>query len=293
MNHPSELLPGYAGGWLPPDQADAVAAHLAGCAACAAEVAGWGTVARAAQLRAATVAPPPSTLFAAIQARLAAPGRYAAAIGHRPVVRGLRLLLRQPRLIGWPAWVVSALLLTGGTALAAAAPPGAAGQLLAMVVPLAAASLVAAACGRDTDPAAEILAASPTPLRTVLLARLTLVLAAVFLAAGAASGVLVGVRGGAAAGVLAGWLGPMVLLAAVTFALSVVWRPAPAVWVAVALWAAQLLARLGLLDHHVAALVSAVWSTNVPVLVVAAALIGGAVVLAPWTAARPAVRFGR
>ena len=65
----------------------------------------------------------------------------------------------------------------------------------------------------------------------------------------------------------------------------------PAVWVAVALWAAQ--ARLGLLDHHVAALVSAVWSTNVPVLVVAAALIGGAVVLAPWTAARPAVRFGR
>ncbi len=291
MNHPESLLVGYAAGSLPPQQARAVSSHLADCGSCAAEVASWRTVAQAAQLRGArTVASP--ALFASIQAQLAL-GRYQARIGHRPLARALRLLWCQPRLIGWLAWSVAALLLVGGTMLAASAPPGAAGHLLAVVVPFAAALLVAGACGRGADPAAEVLAASPTPVRTILLARLTVVLGAVAVAAGAASVGLAGLRGGVAAALFAAWLGPMALLAAVTFGLAVLWRPAPAVWVAVGLWLMQLLARFGLLDPHLAAVLSAVWSTSVPVLIVAATLIVGSLILAPYSPLQPAVRYGR
>lgn len=296
MNHPTALLAAYAGGSLTPEEAGTVAGHLAGCDACAAEVAAWETVARAARARASAVAPAPPGLFAAIQARLTGPEAltpYRAPLGNRPVARVALLLLRQPRLIGWPVWTIAAALLVAGTAVAAAAPPGVAGALLASVVPLAAALSVAGACGGTEDPAGELVAASPTPARAVLLARLTVVLAAVFVAAATASVALVGLRGGAATALLAAWLGPMVLLAAVSFALSALWRPGPAVGVALGVWVAQVLASTGVLHHTVAAWVAVVWRTDAPVLVVAAALVAGTLLLAPRVPARAAVRYGR
>jgi uncharacterized membrane protein len=115
----------------------------------------------------------------------------------------------------------------------------------------------------------------------------------VFVAAATASVALVGLRGGAATALLAAWLGPMVLLAAVSFALSALWRPGPAVGVALGVWVAQVLASTGVLHHTVAAWVAVVWRTDAPVLVVAAALVAGTLLLAPRVPARAAVRYGR
>lgn len=294
MSHPTPLIAAYVGGTLSPAEADLVAAHLAGCDACAAEAAAWEAVAAAARARATAVAPPPPGLFAAVASRLAAPpapaAAYRARVGSRPVVRLARLLLRQPKLIRWPVWLVSAGLLVVGTVAAAAAPAGATGDLMAVVVPLVAAVAVAGACGGAEDPAAELVAASPTSTRAVLLARLTTVLTAIFLASAVASAALSGLRGGVAAGLLAAWLGPMVLLAAITFALSVLWRPNPAITVALTVWVAQLLASSGVLHHAIDEVVAAAWRTSAPVLVVAVALIAGTVAVMPRLPARPVVR---
>lgn len=293
MSHPRDLLPAYAAGTLPPGSHRAVSAHVTGCRACMDELQAWRMVAQATRARSAAVAAPPP--FAAIQARLrsASPvvAPYRGRVGERPLVRAARLLWRQPRLIGWPVWLVCGIVLAVGIGLAAVAPPGRGGQLLAETVPLAAALAVAGACGGG-DPAAELVAASPTSVRAILLARLTVALGAVFLVAFGASGLLVGLHGGTAAGVLAFWLGPMVLLSAISFTMAVIWRPMPAVAVAVGLWAGKVMVGTGGLHPVVAYVFTALWTDSVLGMAAAAGLVVATVVLLPWLSSRPLPRYG-
>ncbi|MEO3748175.1 zf-HC2 domain-containing protein [Plantactinospora sp. B5E13] len=313
MTHPTALLASYAAGTLPDGQARQVAGHLTGCAGCATEAAAWHRVADAVADRVAAVAVPPAGLLDAVLARLSADGepvarpepvgsaasgprgvpRYAATPGGAAGSRALRLLARQWRLVDWRVWPVAGVVLAFGTGVAAWAPPALSGGVLAMVVPLVAALAVAAACGSGADPAAELVAASPTGVRTVLLARLSLVLGVIV---GAASVASLGLGwfdvGSSPARLFVAWLGPVALLSAVSFTLSVLWRPAIGIGAAISLWGLRALAGTGTLDNTVLDVVEPLWRTSGPVLAGAALLVAGAVALSPHRPGRSVGAYG-
>jgi hypothetical protein len=309
MTHPTDLLVDFVAGRLPDEAASPVAAHLARCPGCARDAAGWHRVAGAIADRAGAVAAPPPGLLDAVLARLPAEGgprpaagaravlldvpRYAEALGSLAPARALRILAHQRRLVDWRVWVVAGAVLALGAGLAALAPPGLSGQVLAMVVPLVAALAVAGVCGNGADPADELVAATPTGVRIVLLARLTLVLGGIFAAASVATLALGWFDAGASTGLLAAWVGPMALLAAVSFALSVLWRPAVGIGTATALWVLRLLAGSGSLDGMVVRAVEPLWLTSGPVLLAAGVLVAGTVALLPYVPAGPVRTYGR
>lgn len=296
MRHPTGQLAEYVAGTLPAHDAAAVAAHLARCAACRQEVAGWQHLAEGVRSR---LAPAPAAVLGAVRRRLAAsyaggraagPPLYRAVPGARPVARAAGLLTHQWRLVGWRVWVASATVLVAGIVLAGwVSVP--AQPVLAVVVPLGAALAMAGACRADELPD-ELIRATPTSVRTVLLARLTLVLGAVFVAALTGSLVL-SVAGADDPGrLLAAWLGPMVLLSAVSFAFSVVWRPAVGLSAALAVWVLRVLIASGAVDGAVGGAAEAMWRTSWPPLVVSGALVGGVLAIAPRLASSRIVRFG-
>ncbi|MHB9091481.1 MAG: zf-HC2 domain-containing protein [Chloroflexota bacterium] len=104
-----EQLPSYALGCLDPAEAAAVATHLAGCAACRAELAAYqGLTGRLAQA-APPVAPPP-----ALKSRLLQRVQSPAHARRAPRVPGAEqgLLRRVP-----PVWAIVSLLLVAGLAV--------------------------------------------------------------------------------------------------------------------------------------------------------------------------------
>ncbi|MFF4777813.1 hypothetical protein [Microtetraspora fusca] len=292
MNHPTELLPDYAAGVLP-DPA-AVAAHVEACAECAAEAESWRRVRTAVTERAAAVAPPTPSIFAAIRAgigsasagsaaRLRPVPRYGGALGERPWRRAVGLFARQRTLIRWPVWVVSAAaLVLGGVIAARVSSLGLAPHALATVIPLAAAIAVAGACGAEREPVGELLAATPTSPRVVLLARLSLVLGVIVTGGLLVTLALTPLQPVAGAlGLVAAWFGPLVPLSALSFALSVLWRPSVGVGAAMTLWLLRMLATTGEIDRAVAAVMEPLWSPGSGILVGAAALVAVTVLLAP------------
>lgn len=312
MTHPLELLAAFVAGTLPDGRAGQVARHLADCPGCAEEAAGWRRVAEVVGERAAVVPVPPAGLLDAVLARLperrrtARAGvadaggrmvvpRYSGVLGAAAPVRAVRILSRQRRLIDRRVWPVAGVVLGLGTGLAAWGPPESSGTILAVVMPLVAALGLAAACGSGADPAVELVAASPTGLRAVLLARLTLVLGTIFAASSIASLGLAWMAAGAPFGLFAAWLGPMALLSAVSFALSVLWRPAIGIGVAMTLWALRLLSSTGsdAVDGVLGRLLEHLWRTSAPTLLAAALLIAGTVALVPYLPTVPVRAYGR
>jgi hypothetical protein len=281
-SHPTELLAAYAAGG-PADRVAEVAAHLAGCASCAAEAESWRRVSSAVRERAAEVAAPPPGLFAAIRRRVAkarVPG-YDGEIGRRPVRRALGMFAHQWALVGRPVWAVSAAVLALGTVMAALAPAGTAGRVLATVVPLVAALAVAGACGADSGPVDELVRATPTSPRTVLLGRLTMVLGATVAASLLATLMLSSLAAdGGALGLASAWFGPLVPLTAVSFAVSVLWRPGAGVGVALALWLARVLPQG--VGSRLPVLVEPLWAPGTAVLAGAVGLAAVTVILSPY-----------
>lgn len=295
MRHPTDRLAEYAAGTLAARDAAAVEAHLSRCAVCRQDAESWQRVAEGVRVG---VSPAPASVFVAVRSRLGTryvSGRtttpaYRAVPGEYPVARAIGLLTRQWRLVGWPVWGVSAAVLVAGTALAAWVPASAQ-SVLAVVVPLVAALAIASACGGG-EPPDELIRATPTSVRTILLARLTLVLGAIFGAAVAGTLVLSLAGAGGPDRLLAAWIGPMSLLSAVSFAFSVAWRPAAGLSAALALWALRVLVASGSLDGALSGMVEAVWRTSWPVLAVAVALVAGGVVLVPHLPSPHSPQFG-
>ncbi|MFC6016115.1 anti-sigma factor family protein [Plantactinospora solaniradicis] len=303
MTHPGEQLAAFVAGTLPDERAGQVARHLAECPGCAEEATAWRRIAGAVGERAAAVAVPPAGLFDAVLSRLSerrrttSVPRYRAVLGTAAPARAVRILAHQRRLIDRRIWPVAGLVLGLGTGLAAWAPPGSSGSVLAIVMPLVAALGLATACGSGQDPAVELVAASPTGVRAVLLARLTLVLGAILAAASVASLGLAWFDAGGPLGLFAAWLGPMALLSAISFALSVLWRPAIGIGVAMTLWALRMLAGAGSgsgsVDGAVDRLVEFLWQTSGPMLLVAALLVAGTIAVVPYLPTAPVRAYGR
>jgi anti-sigma factor RsiW len=289
----NELLPGYAAGSLADADRDRVRAHLAGCARCRADLAAWRAIAAAAP-SADQRAPEPVQLVRTVLTRSALGERPSEpGPGSRPL-RHLRylaaLVLAEARLIRLAVPVASALVMALGVTFvlirAATEEPGtstAAGDLLALVAPIVAAAGVAGAYRSRHDPAAELVAATPTSGRFLLLVRLTLVFGYDLVLALAASAVLaVTAADTTSLDMLIGaWLGPMALLSSLSLLVAVRFGPDVALGTAVGLWALRVFAD-GVVEHDgwPTRLIVEVWSTNAVVLGMSVALAIAAVVAA-------------
>jgi len=279
----TELLPAYAAGSLTGADRDRVDAHLAGCPRCRADLAAWQVIADVS----VPPAPDPGPMVRAVLTRAALdePGSPAPRPTH---LRYLASLARaEARLVRPVVVVASALVMALGVALVlAGGAPGRTGDVLALIAPIVAAAGVAGVYRSGRDPVDELVAATPTSDRLLLLVRLTLVFGYDLALAGAASAVLAaGTAGTAGAAgldaLIGGWLGPMALLSSLSLLVAVRFGPDIALGTAVGLWALRVLAGGAFArDGWPARLIVDVWSTNAAVLAVSAALAAAAVVLA-------------
>ena len=272
-------LPAYLAQTLPREERDEVADHLDTCARCARELAEWNAV------RAACVADEPpqppatSALLRSVMARAVSdplPVRSRMTVG-----LAWRLLVAQPALARRGLWLGSGVV--AGLVLVSAVVDGdRAADLLAIVGPLLAAVGVSFFCGsaRRED---EAVLATPVSPRFLLLGRVVLVLGYNLVLSTAMSVPLAlgGVHG--LWGVVAGWLGPMMVLAALAFALSVWTGPNVAVTVATCCWVLRTLDRAVPLPERVLAWLEPVWATNAATLGGACVLVALALSLAPRT----------
>jgi hypothetical protein len=207
--------------------------------------------------------------------------------GERPGLRFVLELLRgERRLIRRSVLLSSAVVMTIGVLLMVvdAAGPGAWGAgLLAVVAPVAAAGAVAGVAGPSRDPARELLLATPTSPRLVLLARLALVFtynfALAVLASIVATVLPVGQEG--LVFLVFSWLGPMALLSALGLLLAAWVGHEIAMAVVYTCWGLRVLVATSVVTTGwLEAAVRAIWSTNVGTLLAAAVLTGAAVIVA-------------
>jgi len=276
----NELLPEYAAGTLDPARRAEVEAHLRGCAGCRADLAGWAGLAAAARVGPAEAPAGPDLVYR-VMVRSALTGSHQVARRF-----SLALIPAEARLLRLPLLLASALVMAVGMVLAVlqTATSARSSEILALVAPIVAAAGISSVYGPQRDPAFEVVAATPTAQRLILLIRIVLVFGYDLLLALGASGVVVA-AGADAPGLRAlvvAWLGPMALLSALCLLLVVWVGPDVAIGVALALWCLRVLAgevftEFAWLDTAVRAL----WSTNlrtasaVAVLVLLAILLAG------------------
>jgi hypothetical protein len=224
--------------------------------------------------------------------------------GHR--TRRLRylaaLVVAEARLIRLAVPIASALVMALGVAFvllhaaagegpgggAAANTAGTANLVLALIAPIVAATGVAGTYRSRHDPAAELVAATPTSGRLLLLVRIALVFGYDLALAVAASAALTaaGTAEMASLNALIGaWLGPMALLSSLSLLVAVRFGPDVALGAAAGLWAVRVvagsvLAGGGLDRDWPARFIVNAWSTNAAVLAASAALAVAAVAMA-------------
>lgn len=238
--HIDALLPFYLNHSLDEAQTELVRAHLADCAACRQQLAEWQALASLTLThRAAASAPPLSPLvFASLERR---PSLL------RSAASALHLIWSQRAFISH-TWLLPSLgSLIGLAALAGLvfkhlALPWASLPLFA-VMPMAAALTTAFLYTFEDDPAGELIAAAPTSLAALLFARLTLGLGAISLMglAGSLLAALLGQPSGSLLELVGLWLGPLLLLSALTTAFSLHLHPRLASGATLALWGGLLI----------------------------------------------------
>lgn len=139
----------------------------------------------------------------------------------------LALLGYQRRMIGWEVWLITALIMTLGTFITAVVTrtqPSYSMDTLPLVIiaPLVAAFGVGFVYSSENNPLVELEKISTLSLPTIILARLTLIFGFNLLLGVAGSVALATVGGDLSLGMLLlAWLGPMTLLSALAFLISV------------------------------------------------------------------------
>ena len=274
----TDLLPAYAAGSLPEADRERVRAHLAGCPRCRAELASW-------QAMASLVSEPPPDPATLVRAVLT---RSALAAPAKTPPRRLRhlsgLMVAEARLIRMAVPIASALVMALGVVLVLLQDTTGADLVLALVTPIVAAAGVAGTYRSGRDPAAEVVAATPTSGRLLLLVRIALVfgydLALALMASAALAAT--GAAGTASLHTLVtAWLGPMALLSSVSLLIAVRFGPDVALGAAVGLWAVRVLIGGVLVrDGWAARFVVEAWTTNAPVLTISAGLTIVAIIVA-------------
>ena len=246
-DHIEDLLPFYINCTLSDQETARLDAHLAACPACRARLAEWAEVSelvkQAASRRPQGVlaqdAPRLSPLMvAALKCR---PSFQQAVSSAAQLIWAQRVFLGRgwlwPLLAGLMVFGVLGALLLQRLALDWANIP------LIAIAPIAAVLSTAFLYTFEDDPACEIIAAAPTSLGTLLFARLTLALGAISLLGllGSLLQVVVGWSPHSFFDLVGAWLGPMLLLSALTTALSLCVHPTIACGAALALWGSVLM----------------------------------------------------
>lgn len=268
----------------------AAGAHAGACPRCTARLRLWREVRTAVRATAPMPVALPASVLAGALTRLDAVPAAEPVRAHRGLGWGWQLLRAQVPLVTRSLAAATALMLLLGVIVVRGSGAGRGGEALSLLAPLAAALGLALIHGREVDPPLEITAALGTSVRTVLLARLVLVCGYDLLLGMAVTGVTVAASAASGGfGTLVGeWLGPMFLLASLSLLVAVCTRPAIGIGVALALWALRVLADIrltGVAGDRLGAArlqaIRAVWSTTLPILVVAAVLLALAIVVAP------------
>jgi Putative zinc-finger len=300
-----DWLPAYAAGSLTGADRDRVGAHLADCPRCRADLAAWRVIAEAATPDPAAPdartpdartpdawtpdawTPDPARMVRTVLTRSAIERPADLARGSHPARRLADLVVAEARLIRPAVPVASALVMALGVVTVLLQATAFANLVLALITPIVAAAGVAGTYRSGRDPAAELVAATPTSGRLLLLVRIALVFGFDLVLAVAASATL-NVAGGPGASLntlVGAWLGPMALLSSLSLLIAVRFGPDVALGAAAALWAVRVVAGSalagGVLDREwPARYIVEAWSTNAPVLAASAALAVAAVVMA-------------
>jgi hypothetical protein len=247
--HIEDLIPFYANQTLDDERRAAVEAHLATCPHCRERLAEWKAVGpaisqaagvrlrRAAEQGVSAQAPLSPLVYASLKRR---PSLSQAILSAANLIWAQRIFVMQ----GWFLPTLSAVLVLGVLVVLGwrgLGPEWAVFPLLALV-PMAAALSVAFLYIFDNDPAVEIVAAAPTPPGTLVFARLTLALGTISLLAMICSLALAVLGSGmdevrlSIFNLIAAWLGPMLLLSALTTVLALSLQPRAAAGTALVIW---------------------------------------------------------
>ena len=232
MNHEDQLIL-YAANQLDETERAEFEKHLAGCAACQADLQLWKSLANEVIASDSAIAAPIHLADSALEA-IHAPSKLTRAF------KGMTQLLRmQLLLIHNELWIGSAALMFIFLAMSLIV---ARVEVLYFFAPILAAGTVTLIYGSEHDPAAELTFATPVSPWKILLARLTLVSAYnVFLALCATVGLLLVLPPQALGELILGWLAPMTFLSALALLLSMWIGTNNALFISYSLWAAQFL----------------------------------------------------
>ncbi|MFC0435105.1 hypothetical protein [Kutzneria buriramensis] len=253
--------------WVAGGASDAaVDRHVRDCVRCERQAAAWSTL--RSSLAAWEMRLPEPRPLAPTQVPVRADSR---------VRQATAVVLAQISVVRRQVWAATAVVVGIGCLLLAVSD-AAAGPLFALIAPVGAACGMAMIYGRDADPAYEISQACPVSMRTVLVARL-LVVTGYDLAVGFLGTVLV-VTVGAAGGLwslMLAWLGPLLLLSAISVLLSVLYRPWLGIGVALLLWSLRVAALSPARPAVVAVPVNWIWTTTPTAVLTAVTVLAAAV----------------
>lgn len=220
-------LPFYLNGTLEDAERQAVAAHLAECPSCRAELELWQAASEVVTEENAALQAPPLVLDAVAQVRV----RQTPAQVFQSV---LSILKAQLVLVRGEIWTASFLVLAIGFVAAVLLEFN---GLIYALAPLVASAGVGMIYGKDNDPAFELTLSTPVSQAQILLARLALVFGYDLLLVSAAYlGLMQILPEMSMSALLLDWLAPMALLSSLSLLLSLVFGSGNAISAAYLLW---------------------------------------------------------
>lgn len=263
--------------------------HVLTCTTCTSRMHQWSAIRNAAVAATPAPGPVPEAVIAGALGRVTH-SRDDAAHTRRTLRWSAQLLRSQVPLVRSSLAAATAVMVVLGVVVLLATPHRHLALVLELFAPLAAAAALSMIWGPESDPSIELVVTTGTSPRNVLLARLVLV-SAYDIALGliATAITLVTATDLGFGNLVAVWLGPMLLLSAVSLAVSVLTRPLVGITVSLGLWAARLLsspdiAPIGRLHPFSVAQAQAVrtaWSTTIPVVAGAVVVLAVALAVAP------------
>ena len=238
-DHILEQLPFYINGTLPSELYEKVDTHLSDCQICQNELTDWEQIAHLTRedIHGRGVDLP--KLSPIVRNRVHAP---------RTFIQGLQSalgLIWAQRVIILPGGVLTGVALAVALGVIASARFGFQSNPLFLIpllilVPCLAVIAIGFIYNEDTDPAYEILLATPTPTAVLIFSRLTLALSLIVGLSFLGSLLLDFIGVGQLSHLVMAWLGPMLLLSGLTTVLVVNFGPFIATGISLTLWTATI-----------------------------------------------------
>ena len=237
--HLDDLLPFYLNQTLDDDDRMAVERHLADCPHCRETLAEWRQLAAAANREDVWLSLPVPPLSPLVRANLKRhvplPQAFLTAAG---LIWAQRIFLFGGLLLPILGAIILVMILASLAGSVQNTVLGTVWAILPLFVllPILAAVTVAFLNNFESDPAYEIVMATPVPTATLVFARLTLALSSIMLISLLSCLMLSVVGQQSFFDLAAAWVGPLLFMSALTTLLSILWRPSVAIAISLAAW---------------------------------------------------------